>query len=120
MALRPKTDRRSCGSSALPSRTGRSTTDRDLNKTGGVGDAGGIQGAKTFLHFCSLCGGNRPAVCFGGAEYAASKPDKIAGLPHYAGFFGRVVHRGISPKLASERRSASPAVGRSEIQRASG
>src|SRR5580700_8115517 len=105
MALLPKTDRKSCGSSALPSRTGRSTTDRDLNKTVGVGDTGGIQGAKIFPHFCFLCGGSRPAVCLRGAKYAASKPDKIAGLPHYAGFFGRVVHRGISPKLASERRS---------------
>src|ERR1700733_1682090 len=116
MALRLKMDRRSCGSSALRSRTGRSTTDRDLNKTGGVGDAGGIQGAKTFVHFCFLCGGSRPAVCLWGAKYAASKPDKIASLSHYPGFFGRVVYRRISSKSASERRTPFPAVGRSEIQ----
>src|ERR1700674_4208141 len=112
----PKTDQKSCGSSASPWQTVKSTTGRDSSKPNWDATRGWGQSAKSIHHLGSRGGSSRFAPHYFRSDLAALGTLKNAGCLCCNRLFRRLVYRRISQKHPSQRRSSLSTLGGGKIQ----
>ena len=119
MALLPRVDQKSCGSSASHWQTGKSSTVKDSSNPNWGGNRERVQSAKSFQNLGSRGGGFCLSFFSIRPGHAASQTRQVTVCRQYSGFFWCLVYRRISQKHPSQRRSSVPALGGSKIQRTS-
>src|SRR5579864_4992430 len=102
MGLLPKTDQKSCGSSASHWQTVKSTTDKGSSNPNVDGDRGRVQSAKSIHHLGSRGGGFRFAPRYFRPNSATRGTCKNAGCFRCTRLFRRLVYRRISQKHSPE------------------